>query len=64
MDKFMVVEEQRWTLRGRVIRRRIVGAPCWEALQAWRDGKTIEAPSAQWLKEAIADALDEINRRP
>jgi hypothetical protein len=64
VDKFMIVEEQRWTLKGRVTKRRIVGAPCWEALQAWRDGETIEAPSVQWLKDAIADALDEIQRRP
>lgn len=63
MANFMVIEEQRWTVRGRVTKRRIVGAPCWQALEAWRDGGNIEAPSIGWIKDAIGDALYEINRR-
>jgi hypothetical protein len=63
MQHYRIVEEQKWTLRGRVTKRRIVGAPCWQALQAWRDGGDIQAPSIDWLLEAVSDAIDEMNRR-
>jgi hypothetical protein len=63
MSKFEIVETTRWTLRGRKTVRTLVGQPSWEALKAWRDGQTIGAPSALWLRDAASDALDEIERR-
>jgi hypothetical protein len=63
MSDYEIVETTRWTLRGRKTTRRIVGEPSWQALQAWREGETIGAPSLLWLRDAVADALDEIKRR-
>jgi hypothetical protein len=63
MSDFEIVETTRWTLRGRKTHRTLVGKPSWEALQAWRDGQTVAAPSVRWLRDCVADALDEIDRR-
>ena len=63
MSKFEIVETTRWTLCGRKTTRTLIGEPSWEALKVWRDEETVGAPSLRWLRDAAADALDEIERR-
>ena len=63
MSEFEIVETTRWTLRGRKTIRTLVGEPSWEALMVWREEETVGAPSLLWLRDAVSDALDEINRR-
>ncbi len=63
MSEFEIVERTRWTLCGRRATRTLIGDPSWQALKAWRDGETVGAPSLLWLRDAVSDALDEIDRR-
>jgi DNA gyrase inhibitor GyrI len=41
-------------------RRVIEGEPTHEALRAWRDEENVSAPSVEWLKVALDDALNRI----
>jgi len=63
MSKFEILTTTRRTLLGRRSDRRIVGEPTWQALRAWKDAGDVEAPGIEWLRIAVADALDEIDRR-
>ena len=60
VNAFEIVESTGWFGRRS---RKLVGEPSWEALAAWRAEGDVAAPSLLWLRDAVGDALDEIERR-